>query len=900
MSEAFDPGEGMPPPPVRPGTYVSETDWKAFVQRVGGAKRDNVSLTSLVYDSGNGYHFTLQVEFADPRKQTIYQPHITHDTTKAVYYDARYTLSNAAQAKNNNAAAAWATLGLNYDALVRAFADAAEAMKKAFNASRTYDVAAEKYRNSYPWHAVLGTWVKKESAAGADLLILRQGGSRALLVERASDQNPCVIDVEKDIAKTIEMPGLTNYNFGYLDSHVRAVSEDGRFIGFITRAKLATRRNATHGSNSPERRLLNQLEWAQKVKLRIADAVTEEISTSGPTDGRRAGQMLLFRHGDVHVRADTAWTDGSKAVRDRAAFEQVVSGHVDAELSLWVPSTEPNDGMFLGRARDAVRKLSAGSRFIVAGGTTWVVPSGALQKAEAQHRVAALPRLQVVEKYVPGGTDTGRIIVTLGGSHFHTPASLRPAEFGEKDDDSGFCLLVTQKGGIEKPCKRPDDLQPLDFARYSWIATLPDAGSSLVRCGASNLVTLSDDECLYVYDDVRYYREGGDCFVPTGTVGAQRLRHPGTGEVVAIDPNSGAKVTVVADPLVLPRSGQCVLANAQQEYVLCDTSALVTVPPAFGASIVAVKTAGTIRGFLDLTSAPALTAQHLIDHAGLPARTTADYDDALGRYIRQDPHDGSLTSWAYLVHLSAPMKSDEPALRGFLQRVVTAPEGVAIVDGTGQYDGAVTAVSLEGELELYEASVVHWLTQGADETECVVVYADGADWDDSACVTVLERFAAGCDLIVRDQGAFQGYANSGTASHARHAVMAVTGEPRSGGHHSHAPAYPMADRVPQREPDTMHFVTGPGRPSDAPCLGVAVRANPSLQHYLEHLARGGAWYVVIGDDGGRLLCAPDDAVQDVLVLPASLSLDDAVRRFSSDSTDEAAVDWFAELDRFEW
>ena len=889
MSVAFDLNLELPDAPARPASYVADEDWTAFVQNVGGAVRGGVSMTALSYNTGHGYHFTLQAEFADPTQRKIVQPHITIDGTTTSYYHTLpgATLPAHARASNATSPTAFSAMGLDCAALLTNFVNAATAKIDAFNASSQYRAAVNAYRRRWPWAQIVAVWQARALRDHTDLVITqRRPGGLSALLDRGSAGQPFVVDVSKDLATVGEPPNAANHSFEYLDRTYRVISRDGALVGVILQTKLESKRTAAYGKNSPERLLQQQIQWSQEIRRRIPEAVEASLGAAR-IEGAASGRMLVFRLGGSVKQADTAWTGASgRSVQVRAAFEERVARRVDEGMSTWTPSAEPDANAFLAQATSAVTESANDCSLVRVDGTDWVVPTRAVVNATSENRIGSLPRLQVVAAYSPGGRDTGRVIVRAlaDNTHFHAPpADLKPAKVDADYAGTDLYLLSNKSGSKGEQIREPADRVPLDYARYMWVETLPEA--TIAACGSSTLAMLPSGECVYVYDEMSHYQAGGNLFVPTGTADALRLRTRGGDEPVVIEPNTSAKVRTVEPKFVLPGGGDCILTNAEQQYVFCAKTSLAAVPPAFTADVVAVQIGTEILGFADLTTAPALEARHLIDCGALPAKVSVDFDKTLSRFIRQNPESGSLQCYDFVAYLRPPMKTDTAGLQEFLLKVVEAPSTVAIVDGTGDFAGNEIAVSQGPEHALTQATVLHWLTAGAGETECIVQYTGGGDWDDCACVTVVPEFAnTGCDLIVRDGDAFQGYANSRTALHAQAAVMTGTPAYPGGGVYSQVRACPLASGKPQpADLAPTHVVSPPGTAPDTPHPAVAVEADPTLQEYLDHLSRGGLWYACTRGDGQRVLCAPAEPAQEVLVVPDGMSVEDAARHALGDA-----------------
>lgn len=853
---------GPPPdPPKKPDPYIPD-DWKDYIRNVGGATLgDGESPTSLVYNTSNGYHFTLQPEWKDAEKRRIVQPHITIEGTNTSVYINDFDTTPSRLQGNAAAKLQFAAVGIaDPDVRLQSFCNGLVFKLQSFNACRAYDKDVAEYRKKYPWTTIVKVWTDQQNVTGDSLVVRSKLGGVIIVVPQKGSAAPCALKIT-ELNSSIQEPKTPPTDaFSFLSENYCVIRLDGG-DSYLTVAKLkANRSEGKFGKNSPERQMLQKMTWAQSILAKVDDEIITFADAKG-IPGSLKDSVVIFWSGNSCLTADITIQD----CRKRDDFKVKVTDLIYQEITQWVPQTEPDDAQFKAQAQEMVGKAGKNCYVVRVGSDIWVIPRQATKKREPtdEERRLGLTRYYVIGKYQPRGQDTGEVILRLGAQYWHAPQDALQEALGP-DEDRGKGIVLVRDGVYLGPVKLPVNLIALDFARYQWINGLSKANTAL--CGEVTLITLPGQECIIVLDDDAQYRSGGSCFAATGTSGCVCFTHPASQQLAIVDPAKAAKVKVVRTLFTLGGGQGFVMANKAGLLVVCPAAPVSAVTP----DTVVVEADGDLIGFASLATLAPLDMTTLIAAGHLTAEVTVSLDQTLG-FCSVDRTTGSVTWYEFKGYLAAPLLATDNAAIKLLTEVTTGSGGFTAAVGTGDYAGCEMVLGPGNVLPLTPAVLLARLSSG----KCVISYDHGNPaWENSVVVQLVPDFCSPCDLLVTNaDGSFAGWAHSDSAE-AVATVLAALVSPYTGGSHSRVWAYPFSGSSGPQE--SRYGEVDVIVPADAvlnePFTATIIHMAPSLPDCLTLLAANSLYTTVSAVTGSATLCTPAADPSVAFVVPQGMPL----------------------------
>ncbi len=884
------PGGPPPPPPVRPNPYIPD-DWEACIINVGGATiSGSVSSTSVVYETSQGYHFTLQPQWKDPKKRNIVQPHITIQvgTNQHHVYIAEFETTPSRLAGNAAGTQVFIAQGIaNPSGLLQNFCVSLTAKLQSFNACRDYDNAVAQYRKNYPWTTIVKMWTGQQNATRASLVVRSRSADIIVLVSQTGAAPPCVLTI-KELNDGIQEPSSPPGNaFTYLSERFCVILVDGG-AKYQTVAKVEANRNeAKFGKNSPERKALERNKWAASI-VAEADAEIITLIDTNVVPGNLKNNALIFWIDSSCLQADVT----AEGCLKRNDFKSKVTGQIYGEITLWVPQAEPGDAEFQEQARTAVRQASKSCYIVRQGAEIWVIPRSVTKKKQPtdEERRLGLDRYYLIGPYQPLGQDTGEVILRLGTQHWHTRKDALTPVGSNEDRDPDRHIVLVRDGILSGPFSLPAGLVVFDLARYQWINGLPKANMAL--CGAVTLIALPGEECIIVLDDDAQYSAGGACFAVTGTPGCLCFTHPVSQQLAIVDPARVAKVKIVRSLFTLGGRQGFVVVNAAGQLAVCPAGPVGAVT----ADTIVVEADGVLIGLASLDTLALLDMATLIAAGHLSGQVTVSFDGGLSCYITVDHITGGVTWYEFKGFFIAPLLAADNAVIKLLTEVTA---------GSGGFTAAVDAAA--GYQMVLGAGTIWWQTPAVllarlSSGKCVISYdAANPAWENSAVVQLVPVFQSSCDLLVTNaDGTFAGYAHSASAEGVA-TVLAPLVPPYTGGSHRRLWAYPFSGTS---GPDESRYVEADVIvPADAvtsePFTVTVIHMALSLPECLTLHAANSLYVTVSSVTNSPAFCTLSTDPSSAFVVPQGVTLahalawqdpgydaDDEVDGMSDDETDE--------------
>jgi hypothetical protein len=875
MPTGSDLSAGPPAPPPKPNGYVD--NWLTHIQHVGGATLSGgVSTTSCVYDTSFIYHFTLQPEWRDSKQRRITQPHITikiGNTEYHVYINAHNT-TQARLDGNADARIQFVAQGIaDPDGLLQNFCNSLVAKRQAWSACRDYDTALAEYRKMYPWSTVVKGWTAQQNAAHASLVVRSKSGGVFVVVPQTGTAPPCVLKMA-DLRGDIQEPNTPPADaFSWLsDRYCVVCLDDGDRYVTVTKVN-ANRREDRFGKDSPERQMLQKMQWADAIQLK-ADAEIAAFFDASTVPGSLNGNELVFWFGNSFLQVDVT----AEGLLKRDGFTRKVNEHIDDEIRLWAPRTQPGEAEFQERATAAVDTVGKNSSVVDDGTGPLVIPRKAAKKRRPtdEERRIGLPQYEVVGKYTLRGKETSEAVLKLGTEYCHMSQN-QLTKLGEGEDRSNGMVLITLGGKQQGPFKIPDKLSELDFDRYTWINGLKDAG--MVPCGQVRLITLSEDEYIVVLDDDAQFGPGGAYFAVTGTPGCLCFTHPVTQKLAVVDPAKAPTAKVVHPRFTLGRGRGFVLENTAEQFVVCPAALPQPPTPVTAGVVVIADKGGALLGFADLNTLGMLDMQTLIAAGHLTGQVNVSLDGTQTRFVSMDLNTCTATLHEFKSYVQAPLLSSDDETTTLLEAVIKSSESFTAGTGTGEFAGLMILRPVR-TVELYSAVVVTTLSSGM----CIISY-DPTDhtWENSASVQLVQAYGATCNVLVTNaDGTLAGYASSLEEETATEAFMALVSE--YPGSHRRVKAYPVSSTgEPEESATDFDLIVPDGTVDTEPFTAPIVLMQPSLLECVDLLTEGFLYATVSTDSGAWTLCTPSVNPAEAFIVPGNMTFADALVRYKRDT-----------------
>lgn len=154
---------------------------------------------------------------------------------------------------------------------------------------------------------------------------------------------------------------------------------------YVTVKKVeGNRSDSKFGKDSPERRLLQKVKWADLIGLE-ADAEITAFFDANKVPGSLNGNAVVFWSGNSCLQADVT----AEGLLKRDGFTRKVTRQIDNGISLWVPQAPPGAAEFRARARATVGEAGKNCYVVRQGSNTWVIPRAAAKKRQPTTRSGA-------------------------------------------------------------------------------------------------------------------------------------------------------------------------------------------------------------------------------------------------------------------------------------------------------------------------------------------------------------------------------------------------------------------------------------------------------------------------------------------------------------------------------